>query len=219
MIAFIAIALLQVSAEPAQAQASENPAPLTAHCQLIAQGRAQEIRGPSRLTARCQEDVQDSDGLQAIADASLASVNLDLSSRSRQPYSVASSLAFTWSEGGWAPQLGQIIIEREFDIPVINNRPANWMVCAAALSPGVDGTPSNPSARCLSDTEDEQVSERMEQALLEAIADTRFLPSATPYCMGKEYLGYVDIHHPFSGDLWEGGGEMPDPDRLPQLCG
>lgn len=217
MFAVLALALLQAS-EPAAAVGAPAQGQAAAQCRLDAHGRAIERLGPDRLSAVCPDDVEGAARLQAAADAALAAVDLDLRGDRELSFRVADRIVFERSGEDWAPMLGQIIVEREFNVPTLSRSPANWMVCSPALEPDSSGTPVAPQTYCLSDGDDARLTSRMQAALVSAIENTRFLPAPVSYCMNRQYVGRVEIHHPFSGERWEGGGDRPDPARLPDLC-
>lgn len=191
-----------------------------AMCAIEPEGRRWQRRAPTGLTARCPNDVPDAEGLQEVADAALAAIdyeNLELSIREVR-YAVADQASFAYVDRRWQPELGQVMIERGYSVPVTDTVLARWMVCSASLSPDAAGVPEAPKAHCASDNPSPVFKTSMENRLLESLSNTRLLPAERRYCLDQRFVSEVSIHDHFTGNRWGGGGAMPDPQALPNMC-
>ncbi|MGJ3231806.1 MAG: energy transducer TonB [Oceanicaulis sp.] len=197
---------------PQQRDADARDAPIGArrdcavHAQFARQSRGRTYK-PDSLTAICP----DAPGLQAAADTALAAIDLDLPPGA---YTVADQVAFTRTEGGWEPVLGQIVVRTPVLFPIrAVELGATHMLCALALRPDSAGRPEAVEAACLSD--ENRAVRRMEQAARDAAEAWRLLPADVSYCLDEQFHEQASVM--FNGRLIR-PGEAPDPAQLPVLC-
>lgn len=191
---------------------------IQAECVLSAEGRDITRRGPTRLLAECPDTVEDANELLRLAQEGLARIDYDLERAQEAEFIVADTVTFEHDGSGWRARPGQQVIVRTAVFPDFSNRLANWMVCSAGARPDNRGRADSPVVYCTSDTSDRRHIEAMDARWRTALVNSRFFPVDMEYCVDLQYADYNEIYHDYTGERWTGGGPMPDPAELPNLC-
>jgi hypothetical protein len=173
------------------------------------------------IDAGCPADVEDAEALQAAADAAIAI--LDVRRIRSDNLLTASEIYFTRNAAGeWQAVPGQIIITEPMGMPAsLMVEGAQTMSCAWSVYPDYRGRARNERIACYVDgrTRPASLLREAENAIEDALRQTRFLPVDADYCFQDEVRAVTSAIEVTGGRFNNDNDPEPDMRPLPRHCG